>query len=178
LYISDIRGHDFLSYAGRWASENTRGISKKSENIINEIGALQALGRDLEAKDYHKADFKLTLGPSPGSFFADVKKFREYRYEELPKDLHNAILGELNKRGYGRISNVAINATGGWVMHFHEEAALVRLIKGRTRPPQFCWGGEAALPGVLVDALRNGKERGAKISVCSPHIRIVLFLGN
>jgi hypothetical protein len=164
-YISDIRGHDFLSHTGRWASEDARGISKKSENIINEIGALRALGQELEERKNNKADLKLSLGPQPGSFFADVKKLRLYRWEKVPRDLNNAIQDELAKRGYGKISNVVMNATGGWVMYFHEEASLGRLFKSRKRAAQFCWGGEAALPKVLVTALQCGRERGAKIRV-------------
>lgn len=169
-YISGIEGHDFLSHIGRWASDDALGISKKSENIINEIGALQALGRTLEERRYDKADFKLSLGPQPGSFFADVKKLQRYRWDRVPRDLNNALQDELAKEGYGKISNVAMNATGGWVMHFREEPVMGRLFKGRKRASQFCWGGEAALPKTLVAALQLGHDRRAKISVCCSNI--------
>jgi len=160
-YISNIRGHDFLSHTGRWKSEDDIRILKRSEHIINEYDALRLLGKELEEKGHNKADLKLSLGPQPGSFFVDAPKLNLCRFENLPRDLNNAILNELNQRKYGKISDVAINATEGWVMHFRVRKWLSR------REHQFCWGGEEGLPNKLKEALQQGRDRRAKICVCS-----------
>lgn len=165
--LSDIRGHDFLAYAGIWASENGHGILKRGENIIDEIDGLRAVGKELELKGCNKADFKLSLGPQPGSFFADARGLGSYRHSKnLPTDLDNAITDELSVRGYGTISDVVMNATGGWVMYVRVENAMGRFFRGHKRRPQFCWGGIKGLPGEIIEALQEGRERGATISVC------------
>jgi hypothetical protein len=95
--------------------------------------------------------------------FADAIKLHRYRWANLPIDLNNAIQDELNLRGYGKISDVAMNATGGWVMHFREEDAVGRWLRGRKQSAQFRWGGE--LPDELKKALEQGRDRRAKIRV-------------
>lgn len=159
-YIFNIRGHDFLSHTGRWKSEEEIKFMKRSEHIINEIDALRLLGEELEKKGHNKADLKLSLGPQPGSFFADAPKLCLYRFENLPRDLNNAI--QLNQRKYGQISDVAMNANGGWVMHFRVRTWF------NGRDHQFCWGGEEGLPNKLKEALQSGRNRRAKIRVCFP----------
>jgi hypothetical protein len=91
----------------------------------------------------------LSFGPAPGSFFADDCRTR-YRWNNLPISLENAIQRIVCIQGYGRISDVTMNAAGGWVI----------LLKNR---PEYEWGGQ--LPDRLVQALRDGKQRKAVINV-------------
>jgi len=94
----------------------------------------------------------LRFGPDPGSFFADDCRTR-YCWAKLPFGLEHTLQKIVCIRGYGKISDVAINAAGGWVVQLKDGA-------------DYEWGGQ--LPDRLHQALENGKKRKASIKVLSP----------
>jgi hypothetical protein len=133
--------------------------------MIDEIEALRVLADENKRKGYNRADMKLRLGPHPGSFFADAFHLGCYKWKELPADLDDAIQMEVGSKGkgYGSISDLAINACGGWVMNLAAKHAVKKLFKSSKSKPQFHWGGQ--LPRLLEEALQQGQDRDAKIVV-------------
>jgi hypothetical protein len=95
----------------------------------------------------------LSFGPAPASFFADDCRTR-YRWNNLPISLENAIQRIVCIHGYGRISDVTMNAAGGWAIQLKNGA-------------EYEWGGQ--LPDKLVQALRDGRQRKAFINVSFPN---------
>jgi len=91
----------------------------------------------------------------PGSFFVDSFRLKRYRWNNLPPDLEDEIQKVISTTGWveagkGKIWDVAINASGGWVM---------LLDQGK----DWKMGGE--LPKNLRHALEEGKKNGVPIAV-------------
>lgn len=151
-YVYNVRGHDCFAFLGEWTKETTKGHTQASALMLAEIDALAALAKDNLAHDppYREADLLLSLGPAPGSFFADAFRLRRYRWSNLPVDLEDNIQKEVCSHGYGRIYDVAINSVGGWVLQFD---------KGKT----YKWGG--MLPNELENALQEGRNGNVTIKV-------------
>jgi len=117
--------------------------------MISEIKELQKF---VEASEWSGGqEVVLSFGPAPGSFFADDCGTR-YRWANLPFDLEDTLQKIVCLHGYGKISDVAINAAGGWVVQLDGV--------------DYEWGGQ--LPDRLRRALKTGKERKAHIEVLSP----------
>ncbi len=117
--------------------------------MISEIKELQKF---VEASERSGGqEVVLSFGPAPGSFFADDCETR-YRWAKLPLDLEDTLQKIVCLHGYGKISDVAINGAGGWVVQL--DGADYEL------------GGQ--LPDRLREALETGKKRKAHIEVLSP----------
>jgi hypothetical protein len=105
----------------------------------------------------------VSFGPRPGSFFADAVALKRYRWNNLPASLDDKLQDLLSKRsiwsgsGHGKIHDVAINASEGWVLLLE-------------RGKKYDWGG--ALPEELKEALKQGKDRKAAISVATQFLQI------
>ncbi|KAK0122515.1 hypothetical protein ONS95_010743 [Cadophora gregata] len=157
-YFFNIRGHDSLSHIGRWHTLTSEGNVKACSNSYAEIPqlaslALQNAGR---AKRNCTPSMNVTFGPQPGSFFADLCEVKEYRWSHLPPSLESKLQSLMTanatflRRGiYGKIFDVAINASEGWVLLMKKGEKYER-------------GGE--LPPELIRALELGVERKAAIS--------------
>jgi len=100
----------------------------------------------------------VSFGPQPGSFFANAVALKKYRWKDLPESLEDKLQDLLSKRsiwsgsGYGKIHDVAINASEGWVLLLE-------------RGKKYEWG--ESLPEELKEALKQGKDRKATISVAT-----------
>ncbi|KAH6717516.1 hypothetical protein BKA61DRAFT_715798 [Leptodontidium sp. MPI-SDFR-AT-0119] len=175
-YFFNIRGHDSLSHIGRWHTLTSEGNVRACSNSYAEIEHLEGLARKNAAKVKRNcvASMNVTFGPKSGSFFADVCELKEYRWANLPWTLEERLQSLMSstrffgcfRRGmYGKIYDVAINASEGWIM----------LLK---QGEKYEWGGE--LPADLRRALEHGKERKAAISRVflnhqNPHEYVLLF---
>lgn len=165
-YISNIRGHDFLSHTGRWTDGNGGGLVDATFNSLGEIHALTLLAKENRDNGYREADLKISLGPLPGSFFADAYRLNRYRWANLPGELENELQKEVGRRSYGKIVDVAMNATGGWVIQLDEGDTTIGIGRMFGRPKEvmhFRFGG--SLPMELKEALKEGHKRLAKIIV-------------
>lgn len=158
-YFFNIRGHDSLSHIGRWHTLNSEGNVKACSTSYAEIPHLAslALQNARRARRNCVPSMNITFGPRPGSFFADACEMREYRWANLPWSLEEKLQSLMTgsarffRRGtYGRIFDVVINASEGWVL----------LSKKGTK---YEWGGD--LPPDLTRALGSGVERRAAVSV-------------
>jgi len=121
------------------------------------ISEIDELKRFVEASESDRSrlggqEMLLSFGPAPGSFFADDCRTR-YRWTNLPTTLEDTIQKIVCIHGYGKISDVTMNAAGGWVIQLKNGA-------------QYEWGGQ--LPDRLVQALYDGKRRKASINVSFP----------
>lgn len=145
-YVYNIRGHDCYAFVGEWTKESSKGHTPTSPKMLCEIEALQCLAQNNRTNipPYHETDMLLSLGPAPGSFFADAYRLKRYRWANLPASLEDEIQKEICHKSYGIIYDVAINSAGGWV---------VQLEKGKL----YRWGG--ALPQELERALSEGRRR-------------------
>lgn len=161
-YFFNIRGHDSLSHTGRWHTSSSEGNVKACSNSYAEISQLSSLALQNAGRAGRNCtpSINVTFGPRPGSYFADVCELKEYRWANLPVSLEEKLQSLMTRsasmfsRGtYGKIFDVAINASEGWVL-------LSR--KGQ----KYEWGGE--LPADLIRALYSGVERKAAISVSHP----------
>ena len=150
LYTSNIRGNDVFAFIGHVNRGKTNVYIERSENMIVEIEALRALVESTRSRT--NEPLLLSLGPAPGSFFAEMSSLKRYRWTNLPSDLEDEIQQELCRSGYGTIYDVTINSAGGWVLQFNE---------GKT----YKWGGK--LPRELKNALETRKEQKIQIKVCS-----------
>lgn len=121
---------------------------ENSSEMIGEIERLRSLENNIRTET--NQPLLLTLGPTPGSFFFESNSLGFYRWGNLPCDLEDRIQQEVGRRRHGTIYDVAINASGGWVMQFRE---------GK----KYTWGG--ALPEALKDALIAGTEEKKQIMV-------------
>ncbi|KAH7413515.1 hypothetical protein BKA64DRAFT_661166 [Cadophora sp. MPI-SDFR-AT-0126] len=157
-YFFNIHGHDSLSHVGRWHTLMSEGNVKACANSYAEIPQLStlALQNASKAKRNCSPSMNVTFGPRPGSFFADMCELKEYRWSSLPWSLEEKLQSlmtrgaRLFRRGtYGKIFDVAINASGGWVL----------LSK---KGGKYEWGGD--LPVELTRALEFGVERKAAVS--------------
>lgn len=146
---------------GQWRALDREGTVKACENSYAEIENLQAFATENNAavkKDF-TASLNVSFGPRAGSFFADACELKRYRWRNLPAGLENEIQRLLSttsfwkKSGYGKIYEVAINASEGWVLL-------------QKKGEKYTWGG--TLPVELEEALQHGKDRKAPISVDSP----------
>ncbi|RDL32092.1 uncharacterized protein BP5553_09494 [Venustampulla echinocandica] len=156
-YFFNIRGHDFLSHVGQWRALDREGTVKACGNSYAEIENLQALAieNNAAAKKNFTASLNVSFGPRPGSFFADACELKRYRWRNLPAGLENEIQRLLSsasfwkRTGYGKIYDVAMNASEGWVLL-------------QKKGEKYTWGG--ILPEELKEALQQGKDRKAPIS--------------
>jgi hypothetical protein len=123
--------------------------TEKSGDMVVEIETLRTLAVNIGTKT--NEPLLLSLGPTPGSFFAESRSLKRYRWANLPSDLEDRIQEEVCRNGHGTIYDVAINALGGWVIQFHE---------GKT----YAWGG--ILPRHLEDALSIGAKDKIQLKVC------------
>lgn len=169
-YISNIRGNDIFAFIGHVAvCDQKSTYLEKSRNMIVELQALTALldrtrtTRMMKSSsswiskktnnnddDNNDKPLLLSLGPAPGSFFADLSSLKRYRWANLPPDLEDVIQEEVCRSGYGTIFDVAINAAGGWVVQFRE---------GKT----YKYNG--AIPEKLREALSIGQKQKLQIQV-------------
>lgn len=117
-YIYNVRGHDFLSHMGQWRSQTGSGTLMSNRKIYGEIAELLKFA-DLDQKA-HGGDPNLiaSFGPAAGSFFAEAwrPKLKRYAWENLPPDLNR----RLQQMKYGSIWDIALNASGGWVLQLDE----------------------------------------------------------
>ena len=146
-YAFDMCGHDFLSYTGftNGRSSHVKQLDS-NETIIDETSALERFLRETKA-----SEFRLSLGPAGGAFFADAYRQKRYRWANLPVDLEETVQDVIvAAKGYGSIHRVAMNAAGGWVL---------LLAKGK----KYLWGGE--LPVELVTTLAMGSKKAYQIHV-------------
>jgi hypothetical protein len=152
-YIFNVRGHDFLAHDGHWRSRNQTGNLDARKQMIGEIDELHQFVCAVEANESKAGGEELlvTFGPAPGSFFADDRRSR-YRWANLPTHLEDTLQRLVCKHGYGRIVDVTINSTGGWVVQLKND--------------DFEFGGE--LPARLQSSLQEGKKRKSSIKVCGP----------
>jgi hypothetical protein len=127
----------------------TRTYTEKSNKMLVEIEALRILANKIDTGT--NEPLLLSLGPAPGSFFAESRHLKRYRWANLPSDLEDAIQEEVCRNGHGNIYDVAINADEGWVLQFKE---------GKT----YAWGG--ILPPQLADVLSIGLKNKKQIRVC------------
>ena len=182
-YLYNVRGHDFLSHIGQWAEGPCSEHVEARQHMIKEIDELQrfvtrngkldggtssgGLGASrargsastVEASESNRSGsggqlVLLSLGPAPGSFFADDGT--RYRWANLPSDLEDLIQEIICRHGYGKISDVTINAAGGWVIQWKKGWAGI----------VYEWGGQ--LPQRLETALCDGKQGNESINVIFP----------
>lgn len=165
-YTSDVRGHDFLSHTGRWTDGNNQGSVDATTASLTEIEGLKSLARENRRRGYDGADMKVSLGPDQGSYFADTYRLGRYHYDKLPSGLNFEVQKEIGRVKYGKITDVAMNGAGGWVMQFDVgdlKMALSKFLGKKKGFEHYRFGGE--LPKALKEALRQGQDRGAKIMV-------------
>ncbi|KAH8655990.1 hypothetical protein BGZ60DRAFT_417594 [Tricladium varicosporioides] len=165
-HVYNVRGHDFLAYAGQHMSKNLASGSLTTlprlhsppsapqvTVIYDEIRQLRIFAAADQRSSELKVNLKTSYGPTAGSFFADSftpRGLKRYRWSNLPSDLENELQDLLGNGGYekARIQDVCMNRDGGWVV----------VSKDGQR---YIWGGN--LPHDLVAALLVGKESKIRI---------------
>jgi hypothetical protein len=147
-----VRGHDFLAHAGQWKSQASEtGQLEATQPLLDELLQLRRFVDDKEPKASSRfplQGIRLTFGPAPGAFFLGYEKL--YRWARLPDGLEARVQDAVQQQD--KIYDVALNATGGWVLLLREGKKYV-------------WGGD--LPDRLQEALEQGQREKATISVCT-----------
>jgi hypothetical protein len=90
-YTSNIHSYDFLSHTGRRTDRNDSGLVDATFDSLGEIHELTLLAKENRKKGYSEADLKISLGPLPGSFFAEAYKLDRYQWANLPSELENEL---------------------------------------------------------------------------------------
>ena len=150
-YTSNIRGHDCFAFLGHCPTGSEKPYAENSHDMLHEIDALAKISAQHERHDIPLlSGLLLSLGPAPGSFFADSPVLKRYRWANLPVGLEDTIQEEVCRKGYGKIHDVAINSVGGWVLQLKE---------GK----RYRWGGN--LPTELQNALSKGLAGDVQLMV-------------
>lgn len=137
---------------GTWTRGNSNHPTSATSHLINEIDGVRTLSEQNKRSKppYKEEDLLLSLGPGPGSFFADAFRLKRYKWHNLPSDLEDEIQRELGRKKYGTIYDVALNSAGGWILQLKE---------GK----KYRWGG--TLPREIEAALEAGQARKSSIKV-------------
>lgn len=150
--MTNIRGHDFLSHGGKWtdSEKDYAGHNPTAMTSVLESSLLESLMNENRENGKDELNMIASYGPQAGSIFVNAFALKQYRWRNLPVELENHIQRALSVRGYGDgkgvIQDVAMNASGGWVILFDE---------GK----RFEFGGPpGALPPRLEQALIDAKR--------------------
>jgi hypothetical protein len=149
-FLRNVAGHDCFSHFGNWIFQGDSGWLDSAGNFVLETDDLRTFVAETKEKvERDKPEIVLSVGPAPGSFWADNRKSRGC-WSNLPRSLEEALQRLSQTKPYGSILNVAINADGGWVIQLKP-----KLLSSKGEPT-YEFGGD--LPYELKKTLEDGKQ--------------------